>query len=34
MRGLRSTILFVVVLASLLSIRRVLTLEPAAVFRG
>jgi len=34
MMGTGAAILLVIVLASLISIRRVLVLEPAAVFRG
>ena len=33
-RATQACILFVAIVASLLSIRRVLVLEPAAVFRG
>jgi len=32
--GTGATVLLIVILASLMSIRRVLTLEPAVVFRG
>jgi putative ABC transport system permease protein len=34
MAGVAGAVLLIVVLASLLSIRRVLVLEPAVVFRG